>query len=263
MSIAFRDGANQLVSVSAANPLPTTSGGGAGLTNTELRAAAVPVISAGDTAAAAVDAGNPVKIGAVYMTATPTYTNTQRGNLQMDSRGSLKVVLIPQDGTTGPAISSTAADAVASSTVGLTSKGFSYCFDATNWNRTRGDVNGLVVQSGLSATFWNYASASGGISNTTTAVTLKAAAGASVRNYLKSLQLDAGTLGAATEIAIRDGAGGTVLWRGLIGTAGLAGRNIVFDPPLKGTANTLLEVVTLTATVTGSVYVNAQGFTGT
>jgi hypothetical protein len=108
---------------------------------------------------------------------------------------------------------------------------------------------------------WVYAAASGGIANTTTAVTIVAAQAAGVRNYLTSLQLSSDALGAATEIAIRDGAGGTVLWRGKIGTAGIAGvSTIQFSDPLKSTAATLLEVVTLTASVTGGVYVNAQGY---
>ena len=108
---------------------------------------------------------------------------------------------------------------------------------------------------------WQYAAASGGITNTTTAATLVAAQAAGVRNYLTSLQLSSDALGAATEIAIRDGAGGTVLWRGKIGIAGIAGvSNIEFSNPLKSTAATLLEVVTLTASVTGGVYVNAQGY---
>jgi hypothetical protein len=108
---------------------------------------------------------------------------------------------------------------------------------------------------------WVYAAASGGITNTTTAATLVAAQAAGVRNYLTSLQLSSDVLGAATEIAIRDGAGGTVLWRGKIGTAGIAGViTIQFSDPLKSTAATLLEVVTLTASVTGGVYVNAQGY---
>ena len=108
---------------------------------------------------------------------------------------------------------------------------------------------------------WVYAAASGGITNTTTAVTIVAAQAAGVRNYLTSLQLSSDALGAATEIAIRDGAGGTVLWRGKIGTAGIAGViTIQFSDPLKSTAATLLEVVTLSASVTGGVYVNAQGY---
>lgn len=121
-----------------------------------------------------------------------------------------------------------------------------------------------VSSSGQPSTFWNYAAATGGIVNTTTAVTIKAAAGAGVRNYLKSLEIAHDALGAATEFAVRDGAGGTILFRGKLQTtaidaAGGAG-TIIFEPPLKSTANTLLEVVTLTA-VTGGVFVNAQGYT--
>lgn len=126
------------------------------------------------------------------------------------------------------------------------------------------DANGAVMQSGLSSTFWNYAAATGGIVNTTTAVTIKAAAGAGVRNYLKTLTLGHDALGAATEVAIRDGAGGAVLWRGKLQTAAVdssQAASVEFDPPLKGAANTLMEVVTLTA-VTGGVFVNATGFTG-
>ena len=59
---------------------------------------------------------------------------------------------------------------------------------------------------------WSYAGAAAGIANTTTAVTIKAAV-AGKRNYVTDLQLSHATLGAATEIAIRDGAGGSVLWR--------------------------------------------------
>lgn len=127
----------------------------------------------------------------------------------------------------------------------------------------RGDVNGMVTQAGLSSTFWNFAAATGGIVNTTVAVTIKTAAGVGVRNYLKTLQVSHDALGAATEIAIRDGAAGAVLWRGKLGIAVNDGLSTLdFDPPLRGTANTLLEFVTLTATVTGGVFPNATGFTG-
>lgn len=111
---------------------------------------------------------------------------------------------------------------------------------------------------------WQYAAAAGGISNTTTAVTIKGAAGAGIRNYLTGLQISSTALTNATEIAIRDGAGGTALWRGNIGTAGLLnGRDVIFETPLRGTANTLLEVVTITATgAATAVFVNAQGYVG-
>ena len=123
------------------------------------------------------------------------------------------------------------------------------------------DGRQVIRLNSIPETEWVYAAASGGIANTTTAVTLVAAQAAGIRNYLTSLQLSSDALGAATEIAIRDGAGGTVLWRGKIGTAGITGvSTIQFSDPLKSTAATLLEVVTLSASVTGGVYVNAQGY---
>ncbi|MCA3171377.1 MAG: hypothetical protein ING20_11615 [Burkholderiales bacterium] len=107
---------------------------------------------------------------------------------------------------------------------------------------------------------WVYAAASAGILNTTVAVTIKTAGGAGQRNYITSLQVMAEALGTATELAIRDGAAGTVIWRTKIPTGGLPTTTFNFATPLKGTANTLLEVVTLTASTTGAVYVNAQGY---
>jgi hypothetical protein len=111
------------------------------------------------------------------------------------------------------------------------------------------------------ASAWRYVPPGGGITNTTTAVTIRAAGGTGLRNYITGIQLAADTLTNATEVAIRDGAAGPVLWRRNITTAGLRPVTIKFAIPLVGTANTLLEAVTLTASGSGSVYVNAQGFT--
>jgi hypothetical protein len=108
---------------------------------------------------------------------------------------------------------------------------------------------------------WSYAAAGSGIVNTTTAVTFRAAAGTGLRSYVTSIQVMAEALTNATELAIRDGAGGTVLWRTRIPTGGLPTMNVTFRNPLKSTANTLLEVVTLSASGAGAVYFNAQGFT--
>lgn len=109
---------------------------------------------------------------------------------------------------------------------------------------------------------WNYAAAASGIVNTTTAVTIQAAGGAGLRNYVTALDLMCEALTNATEIAIRDGAAGAVLWRTKVGTGGLtSGRSIPFPNPLRGTAATLLEVVTLTASGAGACYINASGYT--
>jgi len=126
----------------------------------------------------------------------------------------------------------------------------------------QGDDQGkqLVTPYAAPTNRWTYAAAASGIVNTTTAVTIKAAAAAGLRNYITDIQINTATLGAATELAIRDGAAGTVLWRCQLQTVALPLLSVNFQSPLKGTAATLLEVVTITATVTGAVYFNAQGF---
>src|SRR5574343_605938 len=108
---------------------------------------------------------------------------------------------------------------------------------------------------------WSYVAASGGITNTTTPVDLTVGAGSGVRNYVTTLQLSSDTIGTATEIIIRDGLGGSILWRSKIGTAGtVCTQNIRFHPPIRGSTNTILQFACLTATGTGSIYVNAQGY---
>ena len=108
---------------------------------------------------------------------------------------------------------------------------------------------------------WSYVAASGGITNTTTAVDIAAGAGSGIRNYITSLQVSSDPLGTATEVVIRDGVGGAVLWRAKIGTAGTVGiQDIRFHPPLRGSSNTLVEAACVTATGTGSIYINAQGY---
>ncbi len=108
---------------------------------------------------------------------------------------------------------------------------------------------------------WSYVAASGGITNTTTAVTITGGAGSGVKNYITSLQVSSDTLGTATEVVIQDGVAGAVLWRAKIGTAGTVGiQDIRFHPPLRGSTNTLLQAACVTATGTGSIYLNVQGY---
>lgn len=103
---------------------------------------------------------------------------------------------------------------------------------------------------------WHYAAASGGIVNTT-GVTAKAAAGAGVRNYITRMEVINGHATVSTDFQIRDGAAGTVLWRGYLQAAG-GGVAAVFDPPLRGTANTLVEIAC--GTTGSAVYANLHGF---
>lgn len=128
--------------------------------------------------------------------------------------------------------------------------------------RAQGTVITSGPSTGSSDVLWSYAAAAGGITNTTTAVTIAPAAGAGKRNFLCTLVVGADTLGAATELAVRDGASGTVIWRNKLQTAAMVPTEIVIQPCIKGSANTLMEVVTLTATVSGGVYVSASGYIG-
>lgn len=122
-------------------------------------------------------------------------------------------------------------------------------------------VGSLVVEPfNVPELAWQYPAAASGIVNTTTAVTIKAAAGAGLRNYVTGLDIHWESLTNATEVAIRDGAGGSAIWRMKI-PSGAAGREVItFPRPIRGTAATLLEVVTLTASGAGAVYFNANGY---
>jgi hypothetical protein len=136
-------------------------------------------------------------------------------------------------------------------------------FNGTNWDRQRGDANGTVTLPGLSASFWRYTPPTGGLLNTTVGQTVTAAAGAGVRNYIWSGECWSEALGTATEIELRDGAAGTAMWRSKISTGGLTGGfTLNFNPPLKSTANTLVEFAAVTASVTGAIYCSFQGTTG-
>lgn len=102
---------------------------------------------------------------------------------------------------------------------------------------------------------WSYASAAGGITNTTDVV-LAAAAGTGLRRYITSVDLK-NISATATEVVIKDGA--TVLWRGHLSASMTEPVEIAFYNPLKTTANAALNFACIT---TGAqVYVNAQGYT--
>lgn len=239
--------------VSATTPFPVTAIQGTGTSADQIQ---------GNVAHDAVDAGNPVKTGGFASSTVPASVATaDRVNTWLTLNGA---TVIASNTTTPNDAGSTSIVALMDLSGGSRALWvFPSYYDGTQTVRTRGDTNGAVSQPyAMTGSRWQYAAASGGITNTTAAVTLKAAAGASVRNYITGLQISADALGVATEVIINDGAGGTVLWRGKIQTAGLAAITIDFPVPLKGTANTLLEFATVTATVTGGVYVNAQGFTG-
>lgn len=212
--------------------------------------------------AATGTATQALNMGAQYLSTLPTFTNAQQGSLTLGSRGALVVQLCGANSANTVQASSSGTDGASNSVAALNVFGYSSVYNGSTWDRTRGDTSGQVNQPyALTGSRIQYSAAASGISNTTTAVTIFASAGGSLRNYVTSLQIATDTLGAATELAIRDGAAGTVIWRTKLQTTSLPLLNITFPVPLKGSAATLLEVVTLTASVTGAVYVSAQGYT--
>ena len=101
---------------------------------------------------------------------------------------------------------------------------------------------------------WQYAAASGGITNTSDNV-LTAAAGSGIKNYLTGLSV-ANANATASEIVIKDGAS-TVIWRMYL-AANAPIQSIKFVTPLQSSANTALNVACIT---TGTqTYVNVQGY---
>lgn len=101
---------------------------------------------------------------------------------------------------------------------------------------------------------WQYAAASGGITNTTD-VAAKAAAAAGVRNYITNISLKNANA-VATEFVVKDGA--TVIYRTHLPASMSAPEIVRFPVPLRGTAATAVNVACIT---TGAqVYCNIQGY---
>lgn len=126
-----------------------------------------------------------------------------------------------------------------------------------------GDWHGLVFDQSGRLKIWRSGSAgdwsAAGTLTSGSATTIKTSAGSGVRNRINAIQISHTLLGAATVLAIRDGAGGTVLWNVALDTTLSQGQGYVIDPPVCGGNATLLEVILLTNPVSGSVYANVQG----
>lgn len=110
---------------------------------------------------------------------------------------------------------------------------------------------------------WTYAAASGGITDTSD-VTLAAAPGAGMVNYLTDLQLANSDATVGTEVVIKDGS--TVLWRTFLpagrpmALTGTMPVSFHFSRPLRASTNTALTAAAITTSA--EVYINAQGFVG-
>lgn len=106
---------------------------------------------------------------------------------------------------------------------------------------------------------WSYASASGGITNTTDVV-LAGSAGALARRYITAINVQNASATTATEVVLKDGS--TIIWRGYVGAQTLLNSvvGITFPTPLKTSLNSALNFACITTAA--QVYVNAQGYNG-
>lgn len=97
----------------------------------------------GDTASGATDSGNPVKVGGKYNSTLPTFSDGQRGDLQIGTRGSLAVQLVLANSTITPSFIANNADGVAPTSTGsrLEVVNRATIFGGTNFDRQVSVVN--------------------------------------------------------------------------------------------------------------------------
>jgi hypothetical protein len=105
------------------------------VTATSATAANMKTEPAGNVAAAATDSGNPIKIGAKYNATLPTYTDGQRGDAQIGTRGALHVELWGSDAATAPTVAGSGGDTVSNGNAMLAVRSANMKFNGTSWDR--------------------------------------------------------------------------------------------------------------------------------
>jgi hypothetical protein len=98
----------------------------------------------GNIADAAADSGNPVKVGAKYNATKPTYTDGQRGDLQIGTRGSTAVSLFVNDSTIAQSFMADNADGAAASATAnkMAIITRNTIFNGTTYDRAPGTTSG-------------------------------------------------------------------------------------------------------------------------
>jgi hypothetical protein len=95
------------------------------------------------------DASPPVKVGARFNNVQPTLTDGQRGDLQIDSHGNLRVIV----GDASRSVNtSTFTDAATNSNAGLLIAGYGFLFNGSLWDRARGNFDTTTGDSGTKTT---------------------------------------------------------------------------------------------------------------
>lgn len=129
----------------------------------------------GNIASAATDSGNPVKVGGRYNATIPTYTDGQRTDFQVDSRGSLRVSIATSNGTTAAGVVLPSTGLAAQNSLATYSQGAR--FNGTNWDQERKANATSRIVSAAASTNATSAKASAGdvisITATNTTASLK------------------------------------------------------------------------------------------
>lgn len=105
------------------------------------------VMDVGNVASGATDSGNPIKVGGKYNSTKPTFTDGQRGDGQLTSRGSLITTLFVNDSNNQIAVAANNADGTATSSVAsrLETISRNTLFNGTTWDRQPGDTTGAFT----------------------------------------------------------------------------------------------------------------------
>lgn len=125
-------------------PVVTGATGTAGLTQVQ-----------GNTASAATDSGNPVKVGGKYNSTLPTFTDGQRADVQLDSRGRVLAgtvnLLTGADGFSNAALAAPPANGDNAGGVRMPVAA-PHLFNETSWDRYRNNTSNVELASGARTT---------------------------------------------------------------------------------------------------------------
>lgn len=241
----------------AALPLPTGASTAAlqqndALTNTQLRATAVPVDTELPAAAAPNDdIVNPTAPSVVSHIIGWDPANARWKRVRITAGGRLVVVgdkyqSVPQDSDSPPimaaGLSCSAADSAPAARVDADG-------DVT---QLLVDRDGSLYTRGHPARIWH--AVFDGASQQTNA-TLKAAAGATLSLYVTDIACSTAGI---VDVSLLDGSGGSVKWKGRFGLAPGGEMSVALRTPIKLTANTLLALTTSAAI---GVTITVCGFT--
>lgn len=137
---ALPAGANLLGKVGIDQTTPGTTNGvqtlsGSTTAVTQATASNLNAQVQGNVASAAADSGNPVKIGGIYNTTRPTFTNGQRGDGQLDARGNFATTLCDTGGVTCTSVQNGGADGVSNGNQGVLGYNRLVLFNGSTWDR--------------------------------------------------------------------------------------------------------------------------------